>query len=247
MGRHEDKSRKEGVYRTGGKEYVSISEAAKRLNKARSTVQYQINVGKLDVFEFSSKGVKGKWLLWDKVKALFKTIDSIKTKGETKDSSEGELPELGGGELRLIHNDPKEIPMLVDTEAPENSDCWKRFPNGVYVFDENGKHVMDYEKYKQKWDSLIRKQQFERESGKLIPKEIVDQAMSKILSPLTASIVQLPDRYASRIIGLVESIINAKLNNEQRITLRSLLEDEAESIVATFRRNVEEALDGIED
>lgn len=245
MGRHEDKSKAAGIYRTGGREYVSISEAARRLGRTRQAISGQVRSGRLDVKDFSSKGVSGKWLLWDKVKEFYAAIDSRK-KEKGQSSNEGELPDLGDGTLRLIENPPREIPMLVDTEDPENSDCWKKFSNGVYCLDEMGRHVIDYEKYKQKWDALIRKQQYEREAGRLVPKDIVDQALSKSLSPLTTSIMQIPDRFASRIVGLVESIVGSKLGNEQRTTLRALLEDESESIVVTLRRNVEEALDGIE-
>lgn len=245
MGRHEDKSKAAGVYRTGGREYVSISEAARRLGRTRQAISGQVRCGRLDAKDFSSRGVSGKWLLWDKVKEFYEAIDS-RRKDRDEPSNEGELADLGDGTLRLIENPPREIPLLVDTEDPENSDCWRKYSNGVYALDENGRHVIDYEKYKQKWDALIRKQQYEREAGRLVPKDIVDQAFSKTLSPLSTSIMQIPDRYASRIIGLMESIMGSKLGNEHRTTLRSLLEDESESIVATLRRNVEEALDGIE-
>lgn len=246
MGRYEDKSKAAGIYRTGGREYVSISEASRRIGRTRQAIGGQIRRGRLEVEDFSSRGVYGKWLLWDKVKELYDSIDS-KRKEREEPETEGELPALGDGRLRLIENPMNEVPLLVDTEDPDNSDCWRKLSNGVYVLDENGRHLIDYEKYKQKWDALIRKQQYEREAGRLVPKVIVDQAVSKILTPLVTSVMQIPDRYASRVVGLVESMIGSKLGNKQRSTLRSLLEDEAESIVATFSHNVEESLDGFED
>lgn len=248
MGRHEDKSKAAGIYRTGGKEYVSISEASRRLGKSRHTIAVKIQDGRLEEYHFEEKGISGKWLLWTQVKSLFATIDAQKKKyEETKTQNEFEMPplsELGDGELAPVL--VKELPSLVDVDDPENSDCWKTTNNGIPILDENGKHIISYDKYKQKYDALIRKQQFEKEKGKLIPRELVDKAFAVLLTPLVSSVMQIPDRYASRIFGFIESIVDTKLDNTQQTSIRALLEDESENIVNTFKRNLEEALDGLE-
>ena len=248
MGRHEDKAKTAGTYKTGGKEYVTISEAARRLNCSRYRIHYQVECGKIEYRNFSERGLIGKWLLWDKVKEFFDRMDAKKATWKTKDEEVNIKGfELGKGELPSIAKPMDGPPTLIDTEDPANSDCWKKTNTGIPIVDENGRHVIDYEKYKQKYDALIRRQQYEKESGRLLQKDVVDQALSRILSPLSSSIMQIPDRYSSRIVGLVESFFQTKLDNEQKTSLRALMEDEAESLVSTFARSVEEALDGFEE
>lgn len=245
MGRHEEKSKSAGIYRTGGKEYVSISEASRRLGRTRTAISNKLKTGRLTEYNFSSKGVSGKWLLWTQVKALFDAIDAKRGKSTSDDkSTDFKLSDLTNGELPPVAI--KELPSLIDVDDPENSDCWKTTNNGVPIFDERGHHIINYEKYKQKYDALIRKQQYEKEKGKLISRELVDKAFAVLFTPLVSSIMQIPDRYASRIFGLVESFVDKKLDNAQQTSIRALLEDEAENIITTFRRNIEEALDALE-
>jgi len=248
MGRHEDKSKAAGIYRTGGKEYVTISEASRRLGKSRHTIAVKMQDKRLTEYHFEEKGVSGKWLLWTQVKSLFAAIDAKRKQyEENKSQNDFEmkpLEDLNNGELAPVAI--KELPPLVDVDDPENSDCWKTTNNGVPILDDNGKHIISYDKYKQKYDALIRKQQFEKEKGRLISRELVDRAFAVVLTPLVSSVMQIPDRYASRIFGLVESFIETKLDNTQQTSIRALLEDEAENIVTTFKRNLEEAIDGLE-
>lgn len=248
MGRHEDKSKAAGVYRTGGKEYVTISEASRRLGKSRRTIAVKVQDGRLTEYHFEEKGVSGKWLLWTQVKSLFAAIDARRKQYEgNKSQNDFEMKPLGvldNGELAPVA--VRGLPPLVDVDDPENSDCWKTTNNGVPILDGNGRHIISYDKYKQKYDALIRRQQFEREKGRLIPRELVDRAFASLLTPLVSSVMQIPDRYASRVFGLVEGFAETKLDNMQQTSIRALLEDEAENIVAAFRRNLEEALDGLE-
>ena len=248
MGRHEDKANMEGVYNTKGKEYVRIDVAAKRVERSTDTINLKIKNGLLTVYKF--EGLEGRWIRWDKCKAIFdqlalthKPNGAKKKKVDTPTNNDFVLIDLNKGELAPVGQ--KEMPSLVDVDDPVNSDCWKLNSKNQPVVDKNGHHVILYDKFKQKYDALIRKQQFEREKGQLVSKDLVDTAFSKMLTPLVNTINQIPDRYASRIIGFVESIMETKLDNSQTTSLRALLEDEAVSIIGQLKKNEEDAIDGL--
>lgn len=248
MGRHEDKANMEGVYNTKGKEYVRIDVAAKRVERSTDTINLKIKNGLLTVYKF--EGLEGRWVRWDKCKAIFdqlalthKPNGAKKKKDDTPTNNDFVLIDLNKGELAPVEQ--KEMPSLVDVDDPENSDCWKLNSKNQPAIDKNGHHIILYDKFKQKYDALIRKQQFEREKGALVSKDLVDTAFSKMLTPLVNTINQIPDRYASRVIGLVESFTNIKLDNSQITSLRSMLDDEAKAITETLKKNEEDALDGL--
>ncbi len=248
MGRAVDKANREGVYVTRtGNEYVRNDIAAQRVKRDLSTINRKIQDGRLTAV--SLKGLTGTWVSWKKCKALFEGISetrnpngSKKKRVDTAANNEFTLNDLSGGELAPVEQ--KEMPSLVDVDDPENSDCWRIDNKGRPVV-KNGHHIILYDKFKQKYDALIRKQQFEKEKGQLVPKDLVDAAFSKMLTPLVNTVNQIPDRYASRIIGMVESFTEQKLNNSQITSLRSMLDDEAKVIIETLNKNEEDALDGL--
>ena len=248
MGRNADKSKREGVYVTqSGTEYVTVAVAAERIHRTVRAVYYQIHDNKLATRTFKDFG-ELTFVKWEKCRALFegfsdtRNSDGSKKKVSLVNSSNFELKDLGNGELAPVEQ--KEMPSLVDVDDPENSDCWKIDNMGRPV-KKNGHHVILYDKFKQKYDALIRKQQYEKEKGTLIPRDLVDTAFSKTLTPLINTINQIPDRYASRVVGFVESIMETKLDNSQTTSLRALLEDEAKAIIGQLKQNEEDALDGL--
>ncbi len=244
MGLSDQRYSREGVYvDKNGIEYMTIARTSKELGVARSTLGYHIDKGHLVVHDFREMGMQGKWLEVLKVQQLFAESKKNKPKIESVDTSNDfVMPDLPSGELPPLIE--KEMPSLIDVDDPVNSDCW-RCVNGVPVVDANGHHVIAYDKFKQKYDALIRKQQYEREKGKLISKELVDRAFAEVFTPLVNSINQIPARYSTRVMGFVESVIEKKLDNSQVTSLRVLLEDEAKSIIEVLKRNMEEAMDNL--
>lgn len=246
MGLSDQRNTREGVYvDKNGIEYMTITSLAKELGITRGTLQYHIKQGNLIAYDFTSKGLGvGKWLDVLKVRQFFAQLKGKKPKTDKEDNpNDFVMPDLPSGELPPLVQ--KEMPSLIDVDDPINSDCWKRV-NGIPIIDDNGHHVISYDKFKQKYDALIRKQQYEREKGKLISKELVDRAFAVVYTPLVNSINQIPSRYATRVIGFVESALDRKLDNNQVTSLRALLEDEAKSIIEVLKRNMEEAMDSLE-
>lgn len=248
MALSDQRAKREGSYTNrAGVEFVTLQVAADRLHKSRTAIVQKINDKKLKVHKFKNMG-NIMLVEWEKCKAVFIGSDPLeKNKPQKKPveltkASDFELKDLNSGELTPVEQ--KEMPSLVDVDDPENSDCWKLNSLNQPVV-KNGHHIILYDKFKQKYDALIRKQQFEREKGQLISKDLVDTAFSKMLTPLVNTINQIPDRYASRIIGFVESIMETKLDNSQTTSLRALLEDEAVSIIGQLKKNEEDAIDGL--
>lgn len=247
MGLSDQRNGREGVYvDQNGIEYMSISRASREIGISKSTLSRCVNDGTLIGHDLSSKGLP-KNIIWVevlKVQQLYARLKAKRNKTESIDASNDfVMPDLPSGELPPLIE--KEMPSLIDVDDPINSDCW-RCVSGVPIVDDNGHHVIAYDKFKQKYDALIRKQQYEREKGKLISKDLVDRAFAEVFTPLVNSINQIPARYATRIIGFVESVIEKKLDNGQITSLRALLEDEAKSIIEVLKRNIEEAMDNLE-
>ncbi len=246
MGLSDQRKAREGIYvDENGIEYVNFSEAARRVKRDKSRISRLVKAGKLTAFDFSDRGLK-KGVLWIELTRLmqhFAESNKPNNSKETDTSHDFVMKDLSNGELPAIKGE--EMPTLADVDDPENSDCWKCV-NGIPIVTDDGHHIILYDKFKQKYDALIRKQQYEREKGKLIARTLVDRAFSVAYTPLVNTINQIPDRYASRIIGLVESFSEQKLNNTQITSLRSLLEDEARAIIETLNQNQKEALDSLE-
>ena len=248
MALSDQRKEREGSYINKGIEYVTIPVAAERVHRTRFAIDEKIKQKRLRSYKFKDKGLHNTYVNWEKCKAIFDGIsetrnpDGSKKKTTPTNTPDFELKDLTGGELAPVEQ--KEMPSLVDVDDPENSDCWMVDNQGRPKM-KNGHHVILYDKFKQKYDALIRKQQFEREKGALVSKDLVDTAFSKMLTPLVNTINQIPDRYASRVIGLVESFTNIKLDNSQITSLRSMLDDEAKAITETLKKNEEDALDGL--
>lgn len=245
MGLSDQKKKREGVYvDQNGIEYINLSQAAKEVGVDRKAISYHVAKGHLIAYDFSERGLKGKWVEVLKLHQLYTSIRDKNKKVESVDTSHDfVMKDLSNGELPAIKEE--EMPSLADVDDPENSDCWKCV-NGIPIVTDDGHHVILYDKFKQKYDALIRKQQYEREKGKLIPRELVDRAFSAVYVPMVNTINQIPDRFASRVVGFVESITETKLDNSQTTSLRALLEDEAKAIISTLDQNQREAMDSFE-
>ena len=249
MGLSDQRKAREGVYvDQNGIEYVNMAEAARRVGRNASIITRLVQRGELFAEDFSSRGLpkKIKWIELNKLLHYFALIDAKKKtkKTESVDTSHDfVMKDLSNGELPAIKEE--EMPTLADVDDPENSDCWKCV-NGIPIVTDDGHHVILYDKFKQKYDALIRKQQYEREKGKLISRELVDRAFSTVYTPMVNTINQIPDRFASRVVGFVESIMETKLDNSQTTSLRALLEDEAKAIISTLDQNQREAMDSFE-
>ncbi|MBO6084308.1 MAG: hypothetical protein J6O90_04445, partial [Candidatus Methanomethylophilaceae archaeon] len=75
----------------------------------------------------------------------------------------------------------------------------------------------------------------------LIQKQDVIQILTRIFPPVTAVIMQMPDKYASRINGRVEEMIGRPMTNEEITVIRAILSDEAERICHNLQDAVEKA------
>ena len=87
----------------------------------------------------------------------------------------------------------------------------------------------------------IRYQQYQKQRGELIPKAEVVQMLSLVFPPVTAVIMQMPDKYASRINGRVEEMIGRPMTNEETTLIKAILSDEAEKIC----RNLQDAVEKV--
>ena len=89
----------------------------------------------------------------------------------------------------------------------------------------------------------IRYQQYQKERRELIPRQEVEQSLSLVFPPVTAILMQMPDKYASRINGRLEEMIGRPMTNEEKTIIKALLTDEAEQICHNLQDAVDKALE----
>ena len=164
------------------------------------------------------------------------------------DGSGTGLTSSGAGEVGVpsIPKDAEGILAYFDPEDPANADCWELDDYGEYMMlpsPHSDKHAVDWKKAIDKCMANIRYQQYQKERRELIPRQEVEQSLSLVFPPVTAVLMQMPDKYASRINGRVEEMIGRPMTNEEKTIIKALLTDEAEQICHNLQDAVEKALE----
>ena len=262
MSRTQAKAESRGCVKAGGREYVNVTVCAARLGIARQTLTKQIKAGRYS--RVTLEGYKGEWFDWEQTRAAFNRYRSKQShvhggRRGKKDSQvfNGQrpvsdptipiVPEVGGdvvSDPSMPKDDEPNILSYFDPEDPQNMDCWETDDAGGFLMipgTDPPRHYVDWKKAQDKGMANIRYQQYMKQKGDLIPKTEVVQMLSRIFPPVTAIIMQMPDKYASRINGRVEEMIGRPMTNVEVTLLKSILQDEAEKLCHNLQDAVEEA------
>lgn len=240
-----------GSIKHNGREMVNHSLFAERMNISHQIVTKLVKNGILHSEPI--KGYTGRWLDWEMSKAAYNRMKRTekrggkrqadidrqaffqirKVKGANMTTPSDRLPDI---EIAAVSS---EALVGFDPEAPENADCWEYDESGNAVtVPSTGKHFIDWKKAIDKCMAKIRNQQYLEKEGSLIPKEDVVRTLSEIFPPLSSAIMQIPDRYGSRLQGSIEDMLGKSMTNEQKTLFKSVLEDESVSIC----RNLQDAI-----
>ena len=256
------KAEQRGTIKYNNREYVNQLICAQRLGVSVQALSKATQRGTYHRQEI--EGHKGLWYDWQMTRAAFNRNRAKQShvrggRRQKKDAAifngsigkpVGDLPvptvgAIGSGEVPDVDlpKDADNILSYFDPEDPNNADCWETDDNGQFLFvpqTNPPRHYVDWKKAQDKGMANIRYQQYQKQRGELIPKTEVVQMLSRVFPPITAVIMQMPDKYASRINGRVEEMIGRPMTNEERTLLKSVLHDEAERICRNLQDTVEE-------
>ena len=260
------KSRKDaearGCVKVNGREYVNTVVFAQRMGVSRPAISQYIAAGKLSRVDLD--GYKGQWLDFEVCRVKFLKLQKHPVKGGSRIKKDNRIIESGGqgqevkpvpvpttgtvGEVGMpgLPKDAEGILSYFDPEDPDNADCWEVDDYGEYLMlpaPNNNRHAIDWKKAIDKCLANIRYQQYQKERRELIPRQEVEQSLSLVFPPVTATIMQMPDKYASRINGRLEEMIGRPMTNEEKTIIKALLTDEAEQICHNLQDAVEKALE----
>ncbi len=249
-----------GCVKSGGREYVNVTVFAQRVGIRQQTASDWVKAGKLTRTTLPDH--KGLWLDWEISRNKFNKLQKNPKKGGSRRKKDAKLINTAPDEVRpvpmptvsgagdigipSIPKDAEGILSFFNPEDPENADCWEVDDYGEYLMlpsPHSDKHSIDWKKAIDKCMANIRYQQYQKERRELIPRQEVEQSLSLVFPPVTAVIMQLPDKYASRINGRVEEMIGRPMTNEEKTIIKALLTDEAEQICHNMQDAVEKALE----
>ena len=259
MGLSKSKAEQRGSVKVNGREYVTQVVAAQRLGVTQAALSKDTKKGKYSKVEL--EGYEGKWFDWNLLRVAFnkQRMNPQDRKGGRRDKKDGlifaaskvsdkapgvpsdKVPEVTTPDLP-----ENEVLSYFDPNDPANADCWETDASGafLYVPDANPPmHYVDWKKATDKCMANLRYQQYKEKQKELISKQEVVQILSLIFPTLTASVMQIPDRYASRLNGRLEDMIGRTMTNEERTLLKSVLQDEAEQICHNFQDSVQKVIE----
>lgn len=250
-----------GCVKVNGREYVNSLVFAQRVGVTKQAICRYVREGKL--VRERLEGYKGDWLDWSIARATFDKLRRNPKSGGSRIKKDAKLmlAAFGTGtvsdlkvplagnpadiEVPDLPKDAEEVLAYFDPEAPENADCWETDAMGVFLTIPNTnppRHYIDWKKAIEKCTANIRYQQYQEKAGELIPRKDVLQALTRIFPPVSAKIMQMPDKFASRINSRVEEMTGRPLTNEEKTVIKALMMDEAEAICHNLQDAVDKAL-----
>lgn len=259
MGLSKSKAEQRGSVKVNGREYVTQVVAAQRLGVTQAALSKDTKKGKYSKVEL--EGYEGKWFDWNLLRVAFnkQRMNPQDRKGGRRDKKDGlifaaskvsdktpgvpsdKVPEVTTPDLP-----ENEVLSYFDPNDPANADCWETDQSGAFLYVPNTNppmHYVDWKKATDKCMANLRYQQYKEKQKELISKQEVVQILSLIFPTLTASVMQIPDRYASRLNGRLEDMIGRTMTNEERTLLKSVLQDEAEQICHNFQDSVQKVIE----
>ena len=253
-----------GCIKHNGREYVNGVVFAQRMGISKMAVTNYVKEGKLTRQKID--GYRGEWFDFAIARAAFvrmrskqnhvqggsrkkkdaRLIADTTGKGEVKPIPVPAPSTVGSAEVPEIPKSAEGILSYFDPEDPDNADCWEVDDFGEFLMiphTDPPRHSVDWKKAIDKCTANVRYQQYQRERRELIPRSEVDQTLAMIIPPVTAVLMQMPEKYASRINGRVEEMIGRPMTNEERTIIKALLTDEAEQICHNLQDAVTKAME----
>lgn len=263
MGLSKSKAEQRGCVKVNGREYVTQTVCATRLGVSQQILSKDTAKGKYARIELA--GYKGLWYDWNLTRIAFnkqrknpkdnrggrrdKRDALVFTAGKITDKAPG-VPSDSVADVVMPDIPNSEVLSFFDPRDPNNADCYETDEQGNFLYVPNTDPPMPYVDWKKATDKCmanLRYQQYKEKQKELISRAEVVQILSLIFPIITASIMQIPDRYATRMNGRLEDMIGRSMTNEEKTLLKSVLQDEAEQICHNFQDSIQKVTEGQED
>ena len=251
MGLSKSKAEQRGSVKVNGREYVTQTVCAQRLGITKQNLSKDTLKGKYT--RITLDGYSGQWYDWAVTRAIFskQRMNPQGNKGGRRDKKDavifaaGKVSDKAPGvpsdsvpDVSIPDIPNSEVLGFFNAEDPENADCWETDETGAFLVlpgIDPPRHVINWPMAEKKCMANLRYQQYKEKQKELISRAEVVQMLSSIFPVLTAAIMQIPDRYASRLNGRLEDMIGRSMTNEERTLIKSVLQDEAEQICHNFQ------------
>lgn len=240
----------------GARTYVTVAEAARRLNLTDQAVRHKVNNGSLLKHNFR-EFPKNIYVDLEQTQKLFanpQTKEGIREKQKREErkranalahSSQDGLAkgkEVGQVKTSSVKADGKLESMQVlksgdgkvigmfDTEDPANADLYLLNDYGEPALLPDGRHMIDWKKADTKATAMIRHLQYAKETEEVIPKRGVIEVLSRVFPLYINNVQQMPERFATRICGRVEEFLGRSMTNDEYTIVKNSFVSEAERI-----------------
>lgn len=239
-----------------GREYVTGSEFARRMNVAKSTISEYIKKGKLQTTDIGGE-LKGTWLDYEQQKIQFLALARmpqrapkknrkkkeeivIKGKGTPKPPSIKAIDTLEITEDRQIKGEIIDANKLNPYDYPE---CWI-FRDEKVVYNPNTKlPMLDYEKLKAYLTNMKYQLDIKKAKEEVIDKRDVAFAISNCMQIFSKELIAIPRKYGDTIIAFLELKTKHKLSAEDRTELTNILNSKPFEIMEEIKKSFEALVD----
>ena len=235
------------IYKSHGKEYVSVSEFSRRTGVKVNTINAYIRDGKLKIG--NERGRK-RYLQWERENKKLKNLlveNATHQKGrslisiskgktadiETKDT--GEVNDIQDLETGVV--DVKQL--FKNFDEKDFQDCLTRTLEGEIIYDSNGRTVLNWATVDRKITALIRNLELKRKEGELIKIDDVTRFLSIAFAKTQGKLSNIPDRYSSRFAAFFKKETGGEVSNETLTALKNMLTIETKNILSDLSKEIE--------
>ena len=234
------KRKKEKIKRNGVL-YVSKGEFARQMGVSWQAVNYMVKSGQIATTEIDGDSYidVDKWGEWYKEHLKkSKRGGRGRTQRERKNGGYQNLPQQGGkssSKKKLEFEFIEPAPKISSGKVPDEK---------VNDVDDKttGEHLLDLDMADKKMKLIIHRQQYLRESGKLILKEDVDYTLRSLATPLVNSLSTIPDKFIVRIASYIERVSGIKLDGQKMSNIKEELKDEVSNIIHSLEMTIRSTL-----
>ena len=235
------------IYKSHGKEYVSVSEFSRRTGVKVNTINAYIRDGKLKIG--NERGRK-RYLQWESENKKLKNLlveNATHQKGRSLISvSKGKTADIETKDTREV-NDLQDLETgVVDVkqlfknfDEKDFQDCLTRTLEGEIIYDSNGRTVLNWATVDRKITALIRNLELKRKEGELIKIDDVTRFLSIAFAKTQGKLSNIPDRYSSRFAAFFKKETGGEVSNETLTALKNMLTIETKNILSDLSKEIE--------
>lgn len=229
-----------------GKEFVSVSEFARREERIPSVINRYIRTGTLDAVKVEEYGIL--YMDWEEQSRkykeyIFSSKSCSKANRYTAVAAEPSAPEIEVPNIpsNEIEDPTRQAPIvdLASIDPMAHSDCWIRDGHGdpIYVPGTNTPRI-DWEFLKKKLTAVSYQLKIDIERGKYVEKETLSRFFTALAKILQTKISSIPSRYGAIFMATVEDMKECSFTPDEAKELDNILIKEGSSILKDIQSDL---------